>query len=100
MAKGEKGALTRQSILERALSLASSVGVEGLSIGGLAEDLSLSKSGLFAHFQSKEALQLQVLEHAASRFVELVVKPSLAAARGEPRIRAIFENWLRWPKQS
>ncbi len=100
MRKGEqtRGEQTRDAILERALSLASQVGLEGLTIGRLAEELDLSKSGLFAHFRSKEALQVQILERAAERFIEVVVKPALAAPRGEPRVRALFENWLRWPQ--
>jgi AcrR family transcriptional regulator len=95
-----KGALTRQTILEHAIGLASQVGLEGLSIGRLAEDLDLSKSGLFAHFQSKEALQIQVVEFAAARFIKTVIKPALAAPNGEPRIRAAFQRWLKWPKES
>jgi len=95
-----KGALTRQTILEHATGMASQVGLEGISIGRLAEDLELSKSGLFAHFQSKEALQIQVLEFAATRFVETVVRPALKAPRGEPRIREAFNRWLSWPKES
>jgi AcrR family transcriptional regulator len=95
-----KGDLTRQAILERATGLASLIGLEGLSIGRLAGDLDLSKSGLFAHFRSKEALQLEVIEFAGARFVEAVVRPALAAPRGEPRVRAIFEHWLRWPERS
>ncbi len=95
-----RGALTRQTILQHAAGLASQLGLEGLSIGRLADDLRLSKSGLFAHFQSKEALQLQVLDFAASRFVDTVVKPTLAAPRGEPRVRAAFERWLEWPRKS
>lgn len=92
-----KGELTRASILEHAAGLASQVGLDGLTIGRLADELTLSKSGLFAHFRSKEALQVQVLEHAAARFVEVVVKPALAAPRGEPRLRALFDRWRRWP---
>ena len=91
-----KGELTRQAILEHALSLATRVGLGGVSIGGLATDLGLSKSGLFAHFQSKEALQLQVLELASSRFVDTVLRPALAAPRGEPRLREIMERWRQW----
>lgn len=91
-----KGDLTRQAILDRAVSLASAVGLEGLTIGRLAEEMELSKSGLFAHFQSKEALQVKTLEAAAARFVEHVVQPALAAPRGEPRLRALFEKWLTW----
>src|SRR4029434_1066244 len=95
-----KGQLTRQTILDHASALASRVGLEGLSIGGLAEDLNLSKSGLFAHFRSKEALQIQVLEHAAARFTEAVIKPALATPRGEPRVRAVFDRWRKWPKEN
>lgn len=95
-----KGELTRQAIVERAARLASRVGLEGVTIGALAEELRLSKSGLFAHFGSKENLQLQVLEFGIERFVDTVVKPSLAAPRGERRVRELFERWLAWPKAS
>jgi AcrR family transcriptional regulator len=88
--------MTRQAILERAVALASRHGLEGLSIGRLATELDLSKSGLFAHFRSKEALQVQVLEYAASRFVDAVIRPALGAPRGEPRVRAMFDGWLQW----
>jgi len=91
-----KGEVTRQAILERATALASGCGLEGVSIGHLAEDLGLSKSGLFAHFGSKEALQVEILRFAADRFVQAVVRPALAEPRGEPRVRAIFERWLGW----
>jgi AcrR family transcriptional regulator len=93
-----KGETTRAAILAHATRLASRVGLGGLSIGRLASDLDLSKSGLFAHFQSKEALQIQVLETAAAQFVETIVKPALSAPRGEPRLRAFFERWLAWAK--
>lgn len=91
-----RGELTRQVILERATTLASRVGLEGMTIGVLADDLNLSKSGLFAHFKSKELLQVQVLDFAAARFIEEVVRPSRAVERGEPRIRELFGRWLRW----
>lgn len=91
--------MTRQAILEHAVKLASKVGLEGLTIGKLADALELSKSGLFAHFQSKEALQLETMRFAAARFVEAVVKPALAAPRGEPRVAALFEHWLQWPER-
>jgi AcrR family transcriptional regulator len=91
-----KGELTRQAILDQAVGLATRVGLGGLTIGGLAEDLRLSKSGLFAHFRSKEALQIQVLEAASARFIDAVIRPALAERRGEPRVRALFERWLRW----
>lgn len=99
-ARVRKGVVTRQAIVEHASRMASRVGIEGLTIGALAEALDLSKSGLFAHFKSKQALQLQVLEHGIQRFVDTVVKPALAAPRGEPRVRALFERWLAWPKAS
>ena len=95
-----KGELTRQAIVEHAARMASRVGLDGLTIGALADDLELSKSGLFAHFHSKEALQLQVLEFGIERFVDVVVKPALAAPRGEKRVRALFERWMDWPKTS
>jgi len=91
-----KGDTTRQIILTHAAGLASQVGLTGLTIGALADDLKLSKSGLFAHFRSKEALQIQVLDHASARFVEQVIRPALRQPRGEPRMRALFERWLGW----
>lgn len=93
-----KGERTRAAILDRATGLASQVGVTGLTIGVLADELKLSKSGLFAHFRSKEALQIQVLEHAAARFTETVVRPALQAPRGVPRMRALFEHWIGWER--
>jgi AcrR family transcriptional regulator len=95
-----KGAATRRAILDHALEVATKEGLEGLTIGRLAQDLRLSKSGLFAHFRGKEALLLQVLETARARFIEQVVKPGLAAPRGEPRLRALFESWLAWERSS
>lgn len=96
MAKGED---TRRAILAEALSLASEVGLDGLSIGLLAERVGMSKSGLFAHFGSKEDLELAVLDEAASRFVDVVVSPALRERRGLPRVRALFERWLTWTDQ-
>ena len=82
--------------MDRAIEIASTVGIEGLTLGTLAESLELSKSGLFAHFKSREALQIAVLESAANHFRELVVVPALRARRGEPRVRALYEHWLEW----
>jgi AcrR family transcriptional regulator len=93
-----KGEQTREAILERALTLASRIGLDGLTIGSLAQELGLSKSGLFAHFNSKEALVVQMLERAAQRYSEVVVKPALSAPPGEPRVRTLFERFLRWPE--
>jgi AcrR family transcriptional regulator len=91
-----KGETTKISILHRAVGLAGQFGLEGLSIGALAKELALSKSGLFAHFRSKETLQKQVLDAAAEEFARRVVRPALAEPRGERRNRALFENWLAW----
>jgi len=91
-----RGEQTREAILTHALGLATRIGFEGLTIGRLAEDLQMSKSGLFAHFRSKEALQLEILRMAGARMVDSVVKPALAAPRGEARVRALFDRWLAW----
>ena len=93
MTKGER---THTAILNQATALASQVGLTGLSIGALAQTLDLSKSGLFAHFQSKEALQIEVLDHAAARFSETVLRPALAQPRGVPRMQALFDGWIAW----
>lgn len=91
-----KGALTRERILESAVELASTEGLSGLSIGRLAERTRMSKSGLFAHFGSKEGLQVDVLAAAIARFRDTVMTPAFRAPRGEPRVRALFERWLDW----
>jgi AcrR family transcriptional regulator len=91
-----KGEQTRAAILDEALALASRFGLEGLSIGSLATALGMSKSGLFAHFGSKEHLQLRTLERVQARFERAVFQPALAHAVGLPRLRAVFENWLAW----
>jgi AcrR family transcriptional regulator len=91
-----KGAETRRAILDQALAMSSCLGLEGVTLGLLAREAGMSKSGLFAHFDSKEQLQLQVLDTAAQRFRETVVEPALHAPRGEPRVRALFEHWLAW----
>jgi AcrR family transcriptional regulator len=91
-----KGDETRLAVLDQAVEVARRVGLSGLTIGSLAEQSQLSKSGLFGHFGSKEALQLQVLEHARARFEEAVARPALRAPRGEPRVRELLDRWLRW----
>jgi len=95
-----KGEHTRTLILNEAVALASRVGLEGLSIGSLAARLDLSKSGLFAHFGSKQDLQLQTLKQAQLRFEETVFRPALNAPRGVPRLRALFSNWLAWVERN
>ena len=95
-----KAEATREVILDHALAAASEVGFEGLSLGDLAKRVGMSKSGLFAHFASKQELELAVLQQAARHFVETVVAPGLRAPRGAPRVRALFENWFRWSSDS
>ena len=94
-----KGQRTRAGILDRAVNLASLEGLEGVTIGRLADELSMSKSGLFAHFGSKEELQLATVEAARARFVEEVVRPALGTARGYPRLMAICRSWLDYVRR-
>lgn len=91
-----KGAQTRAAILDEAMRVASTDGLKGLSIGSLAQALEMSKSGLFAHFGSKEALHQSLIEEAARRFTDAVWRPALAQPAGLPRIAAVFRNWLDW----
>ncbi len=91
MTKGED---TRQAIVEEALQLVSTVGLDKLTIGALASATGMSKSGLFAHFKSKEQLQLQVLEEARRRYIEVVVRPSFKQPRGLARLRTVVERTL------
>jgi AcrR family transcriptional regulator len=97
MGKGEQ---TRAAILDAALAQASECGFESLTIGSLAERVKLSKSGLFAHFGSREELQVAAIEAAAARFTGSVFVPALKAPRGLPRLRALFESWLVWTTRS
>jgi AcrR family transcriptional regulator len=97
MAKGEA---TRQAILARAFELAKVIGLAGLSIGRLAEATGLSKSGLFSHFGSKEALEVAVVEEASRQFIADVMVPALREPRGEPRVRALFERWIAWGERT
>jgi AcrR family transcriptional regulator len=89
-----KGAATRTAILDRAADLASVDGLEGLTIGRLATDLELSKSGLFAHFGSKEDLQLATVEHAARRFYDTVVAPAQHQPEGKARLEAYWRAYV------
>ena len=90
-----KGQQTRAAILDAALSLASQMGLEGLSIGALAEVTQMSKSGVFAHFGSREELQISVIREYHTRFEEEVFFPAMREARGLPRLRSLFERWVR-----
>jgi AcrR family transcriptional regulator len=91
-----RGNRTRESILQAAADLASVEGLEGLTIGRLASELGMSKSGLFAHFGSKEELQLATIDAARRRFVEHVVKPSRSLPRGRKRLEALLDDWLAY----
>ena len=90
-----KGQQTRATILEAALGLASHMGLEGLSIGAIAEVTQMSKSGVFAHFGSREELQISVVREYHARFEEEIFHPSMREARGLPRLRALFERWVK-----
>jgi AcrR family transcriptional regulator len=93
LAKGDR---TRSRILDEAVDLASVQGLGGLTIGPLAERLGLSKSGLFAHFDSKEALQIETLDRAAALFRQDVTEPLRAVADRRERLRVFFERWIGW----
>ena len=87
---------TKRAILHKGLEMASHLSLETLTIGLLAKEMKISKSGLFAHFKSKEKLQLEILDYAAQHFTKGVILPALKTERGIPRIRAIVENWIKW----
>jgi AcrR family transcriptional regulator len=91
----QKGQQTKLLIVDAALSLATQVGLEGLSIGALAEITQMSKSGVFAHFGSREELQISVIREYFNRFEQEIFYPSLKAPRGLPRVRALFANWMK-----
>lgn len=91
-----KGEETRAVILDEALAIASRLGLEGLTIGTLADATGMSKSGLFAHFGSREGLQLAVLDHGARNFARHVVEPVITIERGIARLRAMFSKWVDW----
>lgn len=92
--KPSKGEQTRERILDAAQAIASREGLEGLTIGGIAERLKMSKSGVFAHFGSREDLQIAVIDDYARKFLDAVFFPALKLPRGLPRLTAMFENWL------
>jgi AcrR family transcriptional regulator len=90
-----KGQQTRAAILDAALALASQMGLEGLSIGALAEVMQMSKSGVFAHFGSREELQISVIREYHTRFEDEVFFPAVREPRGLPRLAAMFERWVK-----
>jgi AcrR family transcriptional regulator len=91
----QKGQQTKAAIVEAALGLATQIGLEGLSIGALAEVTQMSKSGVFAHFGSREELQISVIREYHARFEDEVFYPAMSAARGLPRLQALFANWMK-----
>jgi AcrR family transcriptional regulator len=95
-----KGERTRAAILDAGFHIVSKAGLEGLTIGTLAEATGMSKSGLFAHFGSREELLIAVLERGQREFVDLVVNPALAKPRGLPRLKALFTHWLDWTESA
>lgn len=95
-----KGERTRAAILDEGVRIVSQAGLDGLTIGTLAEATGMSKSGLFAHFGSRDELLLAVLAHGRDRFTEIVLKPAMDHPRGVPRLRAMFVNWLDWTESA
>jgi len=91
-----KGNTTKNTIIETGLEIASRFGLECVTIGDLAKETNMSKSGLFAHFQSKENLQIEILEHASKEFTHYVVIPALKTGRGIPRIKKLVSRWIDW----
>jgi AcrR family transcriptional regulator len=100
MSPPTKGERTRATILDAGFRIVSKAGLEGLSIGSLAEATGMSKSGLFAHFGSREELLLAVLERGQEEFIEVVINPALARPRGLPRLRTLFVNWIDWTESA
>jgi AcrR family transcriptional regulator len=92
--RARKGELTRAAIVDAAMAIARRDGLEGLTIGALAERLRMSKSGVFAHFGSREDLQLAVVREYARHFVDRVLRPAVRSERGLPRLQAIVDRWL------
>lgn len=84
------------SILDTALSMVRNIGFESVSINSLAKEVGMSKSGLFAHFNSKEKMHIMILDHAANSFGEDVFRKSFSAQRGLPRLKRILKNWQAW----
>lgn len=91
-----KGIATKENIIHAAFDFTSRFGLESLSIGELAKLVGMSKSGLFGHFNSKEALQMKVLDYAADNFIRNVVRPAVRAPRGIARINALASQWQKW----
>src|SRR5438270_436486 len=92
----QKGTDTRERILDTSFRLAAAVGLGGLSLSDIARQIGISKSGIFAHFRSKELLQMEMLRTGADKFVRAALLPAFQKPRGVPRLEAIFQNWMEW----
>lgn len=90
--------LVREKILTHGLGVASARGLKALSMGDMARELDMSRSGIFQHFSSTESLQFGILERAAALFIAEVAEPGSTAPAGEPRVRAMFTNWIKWSR--
>lgn len=91
----QKGQQTKQAIVDAALGLATQIGLEGLSIGVLAEVMHMSKSGVFAHFGSREELQISVIREYFNRFEQEIFAPAMLQPKGLPRLKTLFDNWMK-----
>jgi AcrR family transcriptional regulator len=91
---------TRERILHKGLALMSQSGLSGVTLGVLADQVGMSKSGLFAHFRSKEDVQIELLTHMAEFAAVHVIEPSMAASEGLPRLRALVRNWFGWAQRA
>jgi AcrR family transcriptional regulator len=97
--RSPKGSRTRTEILQVAVQIASAEGLEGISLGRLADEVGMSKSGLFAHFRSKEELQLAVVETARSIFIDEIVRPANVVPSGLKRLRKLADAWLSYAER-
>jgi AcrR family transcriptional regulator len=96
----KKAELTRERILRQGLALMSQSGLTGVTLGSLADQVGMSKSGLFAHFHSKEQVQIELLQHMAQFAQEHVVQPAMSAGEGLPRLKALVNNWFGWAQRA
>lgn len=87
---------TREKILREGLALASKTGLEGVTLGVLATQVGMSKSGLFAHFHSKEAVQISLLEQTDAMSTAAIIEPAMQVPAGLPRLKAVVRNWFGW----
>ena len=91
---------TRQRILREGLALMSQSGLSGVTLGLLADQVGMSKSGLFAHFRSKEDVQIELLNHMTEFVAEHVIRPAMTVPEGLPRLRALVRNWFGWAQRA